>query len=61
MKAQVWIEGADGCWFAYVKIRHDFISEHWCTIATVDHKSKGQLKRKVIQFCGELNLEVEFI
>jgi hypothetical protein len=60
MKAKITIHKHDGGFFAEIKIKHDFLSGGHALISK-DHASKGQLKRKVFQFCGELNLDCEFI
>lgn len=48
-------------WSGYVaimEIQHSFLQEH--SFRSKEHKGKGELKRKVIQFCSDLNLEVEW-
>lgn len=45
-----------------IKIQHDLFSMYGSMgLYTKEHKSKGQLKRKVIQFCSQLNLDIEWI
>lgn len=61
MKAKIEIRGEVGCWFARIEIVHNLIIGEYSTIETTTHKSKGQLKRKTIQFCSQLNLEMEFV
>lgn len=59
MKIKVsFIRSWSGC-VAIMEIQHPFLSEH--SFRSVEHKSKGELKRKVIQFCSALNLDVEWI
>ena len=60
MKAIVEIEQSmTGTYWAIITINHDMLLSN--SLETIYHKSKGQLKRKVIQFCADLNLEVEWI
>lgn len=62
MKARVGIEKYyEGGYSAFITIDHDLFRFGQETLTTKTHKSKGELKRKVIQFCSQLNLEVEFI
>jgi hypothetical protein len=44
-----------------LKIIHPSLSCGSSMVFMELNKSKGQLKRKVIQFCSQLNLDVEFI
>ena len=60
MKVTVSIYEIDGEFIANIFIEHPLLNDGWDFVATTKHKSKGQLKRKVIQFCSQLNLEVEF-
>ena len=60
MKSEVYIlENKYGEFYAVIHFVHALIKEP-ADLTTNSHKSKGQLKRKVIQFCSQLNLEVEF-
>jgi hypothetical protein len=61
MKAVVSIEQDNEGFFAQISFIHDFIDIQCNDIASVTQKSKGELKRKVIQFGAALNLDVEFI
>lgn len=61
MKATVRIFKYGVGYCAKIEINNDFLSGHERTIFSKTHYSKGQLKRKVIQFCGEMNLEVSII
>lgn len=46
-------------YFGIIKIKHNFIISG--ELRTELNSSKGQLKRQIIQFCGRLNLEVEWV
>jgi hypothetical protein len=63
MKAKVEIKytnDTEGYW-ATIEIKHKVLWNGFSCLMTEGHKSKGQLKRKVIQFCAALNLEIEWI
>jgi hypothetical protein len=60
MKATVEIEKGWSGYFATISINSGFINEN-CPLLTESCASKGQLKRKICQFCGDLNLEYEII
>lgn len=47
-------------YFGEIKIINKFIEGGHSYIYTETNLSKGQLRRKVIQFCSSLNLEVEW-
>jgi hypothetical protein len=55
------VKSTSGRYWGEVIIHHELIDEDHSVLFTVNHESKGQLRRKVIQFCAALNLEVEFI
>jgi hypothetical protein len=61
MRALVRIKEITPKFYAVIYFVHDLIDEPCNFITTTNHTSKGQLKRKVIQFCSELNMEVWFI
>lgn len=61
MKAKVSIVKDSLGYYATITLKQPLLSIIHDTLYTVNHTSKGQLKRKVIQFCGELNLDYEFI
>lgn len=60
MNVKVKIIEQNGYW-AVMTIKNNFLDGMNNYIETELHKSKGQLKRKVIQFCDELNLEIEWV
>jgi DNA-directed RNA polymerase delta subunit len=60
MKAEVRIYQDKIGFYAEIKIKHDFLDLDQA-IESRYHNSKGQLKRKVSQFCADLNLECEFV
>jgi len=59
MKAMVGITQCEEGFIAFIEIKHNLLESG--LICSEIHHSKGQLKRKVIQFCGELGLEIEWI
>ena len=60
MKATVEIEQCHMGFYAVIKIDSKFLdADHH--LETDFCASKGQLKRKICQFCGDLNLEYEII
>lgn len=65
MKATVKIVESDinspDKFYAEIKVKHPFLASGSNKLVTTLHSSKGQLQRKVIQFCGALNLNTEWI
>jgi hypothetical protein len=61
MKTKVTIVTDVGGYYAIIDFQQPFLGVYDDTLLTINHASKGLLKRKVIQFCAALNLEVEFI
>lgn len=59
MKAEVKIIQNKHGFYALIAIKHEFLYPE--QLQSEYHKSKGQLKRKAIQFCADLNLECEFV
>lgn len=56
MKAEITIYRGVVGFFAEIEITHEFLNEAQILTSRY-HKSKGQLKRKAIQFCADLNLD----
>lgn len=60
MKAEITIFKCSFGWYCDIKIQHAFL-EGYQTVTSRIHKSKGEVKRKAIQFCSDLNLEYEMV
>ena len=59
MKAIVNIVNTGTGYYADIEIEHDFVGRFLLSSKTI--KSKGETKRKAIQFCDALNLQYEFV
>ena len=60
MKAEIKIYQCAGVYFAEIEIQHDFLASKQILISR-SHISKGQVKRKAIQFANQLGLDYEMV
>lgn len=59
MKITVEILSEGDSFWAVMQIKHDFLDGY--QIVSKPQSSKGQLKRKTIQFCDALGLEIVWV
>lgn len=60
MKAEIKICKLTKGYYGAIHITHDLLNGKQ-VVFTKTNKSKGEVKRKAIQFCGDLNLEYEML
>lgn len=61
MKAKADMIEVEGKYCCAIYIEHDLLRFGGADVMTKYHKGKGELRRKVIQFCAALNLDLEWI
>jgi len=55
MKAKVDFIRSWSGYTAIINIEHPFLAKGFNFVRSIESKSKGELKRKAIQFCSDLN------